>query len=151
MTELKPCPYCGGKATYCDDKGMASNTVTLWVTCYDSSCMKEPIFLPVNLWNTRPLEDAFRDALENVSSALHREIEKNKLLDVSSLRQYDRAQKAEDENAKLRVDALLNTEKIASLCEALNSLLDACYGADCHEELVNEISKKLVEAEEALK
>jgi len=46
--------------------------------------------------------------------------------------------------------ASLERERVA-LREALNSLLDACYGADCHEELVNEISGKLVEAEEALK
>ncbi len=54
----------------------------------------------------RSTEDAFRDALEKVSGALHREIEKNKLLDISAIRQYDRAQKADNENAKLRADII---------------------------------------------
>ena len=49
---------------------------------------------------------------------------------------------------RLRIGALELDN--AFIRAALTNLLSACYHADCHDELVNEISGKLIEAEEAL-
>lgn len=65
MNELKPCPLCGGSAT----KGMFS----VWcVRCgnqtpEDVDITSEEI---IKKWNTRPIEDALRSHVEELTTAL---------------------------------------------------------------------------------
>jgi hypothetical protein len=48
--ELKPCPFCGGLADYCDDGKV----------CCDSSRCPLDVMMYQHEWNTRPIEDAIR-------------------------------------------------------------------------------------------
>lgn len=68
-TELKPCPFCAGKARqYIDDGGQFPQHL---VGCA-GACEWA---IDYKTWQSRPLEDGFRDALESVSKALRNEIE----------------------------------------------------------------------------
>lgn len=53
--ELKPCPFCGGKAHY--TKEIASAGLAAVVTCSDNDCCTnhaETLQKAIDLWNTRP-------------------------------------------------------------------------------------------------
>ena len=47
MSELKPCPFCGGEAELCYSE-------------VDTFCRKCNVMQETELWNTRPIEDALR-------------------------------------------------------------------------------------------
>lgn len=56
MDELKPCPFCGGKADY----------VGTEIECLECGVMMPKTFafeMQVDNWNTRPIEDALRAQL----------------------------------------------------------------------------------------
>ena len=65
MSELKPCPFCGGKAVtstffdWDDLEYMAIevNDCDAEVTCENERCING-WYLPPEAWNTRPIEDA---------------------------------------------------------------------------------------------
>jgi len=111
---LKPCSICGAPGVQMWD---AEENI---IRCSSSGVCHNALYgMYFNEWQSRPLEDAFRDALEKVSSALRREIEKSKLLDTAGLRQYERAQNAENANATLRADLIEMRIKVDQLCDAL--------------------------------
>ena len=47
MSELKPCPFCGGEAELCYSE-------------VDTFCRKCNVMQETELWNTRPIEDELR-------------------------------------------------------------------------------------------
>ena len=47
MSDLKPCPFCGGEAELCYSE-------------VDTFCRKCNVMQETELWNTRPIEDALR-------------------------------------------------------------------------------------------
>jgi len=51
MSDLKPCPFCGGKALNLEDDGETS------IVCYNPYCSFEGVELTGITWNTRPIED----------------------------------------------------------------------------------------------
>ena len=57
MSELKPCPFCGG-TKICTEKGINLN--------YCDNCSAES---NVEHWNTRPIEDALRKRIAELESA----------------------------------------------------------------------------------
>ncbi len=63
--ELRPCPFCGGKAItatfldYDDLEYMPLDTIEPEVTCENERCING-WWLSPNDWNTRPIEDALR-------------------------------------------------------------------------------------------
>jgi Lar family restriction alleviation protein len=60
MTELKPCPFCGGKATLRSDFGYKEGCQTAWVRCtcgadgpISDSCAGETETEAIAAWNRR--------------------------------------------------------------------------------------------------
>ena len=47
MSELKPCPFCGGEAELCYSE-------------VDTFCRKCNVIQETEMWNTRPIEDELR-------------------------------------------------------------------------------------------
>lgn len=77
--KLKPCPFCGSKTRIVEWRIGDSNTIYYRAECADVECPNGDYNAntPAELaayWNTRPLEDGFRYALEQVSIALRKEI-----------------------------------------------------------------------------
>lgn len=67
--ELKPCPFCGGKAHY--TKEIASAGLAAVVTCSDNDCCTnhaETLQKAIDLWNTRPAAPV--EGLETVKQEL---------------------------------------------------------------------------------
>ena len=69
MSELKPCPFCGG-TNICTEKGINLN--------YCDSCSAEA---NIEHWNNRPIEDALRARIaeleaENERFTVHSDIER---------------------------------------------------------------------------
>ena len=60
MSELKPCPFCGG-TKICTEKGINLN--------YCDNCSAES---NVEHWNTRPIEDALNARIAKLRKALIR-------------------------------------------------------------------------------
>ncbi len=120
MNDLKPCPICASTAVFLRD-----GNVWKYVECmecdYKSKAVAD-IDVAVQAYNYRPIE----------AEALQHMVELDKIIGEQRLR----IGALELDNAFIRA--------------ALTNLLSACYHADCHDELVNEISGKLIEAEEAL-
>jgi Lar family restriction alleviation protein len=84
--ELKPCPFCGKSASIKVNHsvgGMGGEGWLVWCdTCGAEGTWDLGKSGAIESWNTRPLEDAFRDALEKVSRALRREIETTNALNA---------------------------------------------------------------------
>ena len=70
MSELKPCPFCGGKAItstffdwddldYMDFEVNDNESIDGDVTCENERCINGWYLSPKN-WNTRPIEDELR-------------------------------------------------------------------------------------------
>ena len=67
MSELKPCPFCGKEPSIYEDTG--------YVYCPNDDCMAadsylEKAILPVEKWNTRPIEDALNARIAELSQAV---------------------------------------------------------------------------------
>ena len=58
MSELKPCPFCGG-TNICTEKGINLN--------YCDSCSAEA---NIEHWNTRPIEDALRARIAELEAVV---------------------------------------------------------------------------------
>jgi hypothetical protein len=76
MSELRPCPRCGGKC-YCNAVNRESwqGRSGIYVSCQRKSCrLAGRIYatraLAISAWNHRPVEDALVEALEDVDSTL---------------------------------------------------------------------------------
>ena len=70
MSNLKPCPFCGSKATLRGGNGGAS-----WIICDNDTCRATQgigvtDFDAIKLWNTRPAEDALKAEVERLKDAL---------------------------------------------------------------------------------
>ena len=63
MSELKPCPLCGILGTY-------KNEEHTYVGCGNEKCPLAFISIPVNRWNTRPIEDNTRKKIEQMRNVL---------------------------------------------------------------------------------
>jgi len=55
MSELKPCPFCGGEAELCYSE-------------VDTFCRKCNVMQETELWNTRPIEDALRKRIAELEA-----------------------------------------------------------------------------------
>lgn len=62
MSELKPCPFCGGEAELCYSE-------------VDTFCRKCNVMQETELWNTRPIEDALRLRIAELEALVERLIE----------------------------------------------------------------------------
>ena len=56
MSELKPCPFCGGEAELCYSE-------------VDTFCRKCNVMQETELWNTRPIEDALNKRIAELEAA----------------------------------------------------------------------------------
>ena len=59
MSELKPCPFCGGEAELCYSE-------------VDTFCRKCNVMQETELWNTRPIEDALRLRIAELEAEIER-------------------------------------------------------------------------------
>ena len=64
MSELKPCPFCGGEARLV-------NCGSPMVVCLHGCCQIVDDKNSVEHWNTRPIEDELRAELEKRTAGLH--------------------------------------------------------------------------------
>lgn len=62
MSELKPCPFCGGEAELCYSE-------------VDIFCRKCNVMQETEMWNTRPIEDALQARAEKAEEMVERLIE----------------------------------------------------------------------------
>ena len=61
MSDLKPCPFCGSPAEY-------TSIDQEFVRCSKGlQCPTESLSFAVEDWNSRPLEDALRNALGKIA------------------------------------------------------------------------------------
>ena len=74
MDELKNCPFCknenkepGYGVSYVDNEGYFVYKETRYVSCV---CLPQETIIPVDVWQTRPIEDALRAEI----AGLHNEI-----------------------------------------------------------------------------
>ena len=90
MSELKPCPFCGGKAvtsTFLDWDDLEympievndSESIDGEVTCENERCING-WWLSQKDWNTRPIEDALNARIAELESTIERLIEAGKRL-----------------------------------------------------------------------
>ena len=63
MTDLKPCPFCGGT----EDVALVESGALDWYTC--EHCMPSNM-MPEIMWNRRPIEDALRTKMETLRRRL---------------------------------------------------------------------------------
>lgn len=76
MSELKPCPFCGGKEIiFCDD--FTEYGILFFATCESCGAMaggtnnrEHQKEIALESWNTRPIEDALRAENERLRSLL---------------------------------------------------------------------------------
>ena len=59
MSELKPCPFCGGEAELCYSE-------------VDTFCRKCNVMQETELWNTRPIEDELRARIAELEAESER-------------------------------------------------------------------------------
>ena len=59
MSDLKPCPFCGGEAELCYSE-------------VDTFCRKCNVMQETELWNTRPIEDALRLRIAELEAEIER-------------------------------------------------------------------------------
>ena len=68
MDEPKKCPFCGESVGQTNELSIEMRT-----ECYNPSCWLAGVGMPLEIWQTRPLEDALQariDALESENAAL---------------------------------------------------------------------------------
>lgn len=78
MSELKPCPFCGGQPDIREQKadGINYGRDGFVVTCYECepdeicSVFRDIEECAIDAWNHRPIEDALRAEIERLKGAL---------------------------------------------------------------------------------
>ena len=78
MSELKPCPFCGGKAVACsffdvddlDYMPIEVNDNDAEVTCENERCINGWYLSPKD-WNTRPIEDALHARIAELEAEIY--------------------------------------------------------------------------------
>lgn len=68
MNDLKPCPFCAGRAIYTNVEGVAATTKTYWCKC--SRCGPGEIIHTVDQWNNRPIEVALLNHASMLDAAV---------------------------------------------------------------------------------
>ena len=69
MSELKACPFCGKEGCFVDKDGNITES-GLDVACERTSCMPPSSYVPVDSWQSRPLEDALTARIAELEGAL---------------------------------------------------------------------------------
>lgn len=62
MSDLKPCPFCGGPVNYFDDDKYIEHP--------DGNCTLEGSVHESDKWRTRPAEDALRERIKVLEAVL---------------------------------------------------------------------------------
>ena len=120
MSELKPCPFCGG-TKICTEKGINLN--------YCDNCSAES---NVEHWNNRPIEDALNARI----AELEAEIDKDVDLTIVGLRK-------ELLNAQSRIAELETKIRHKALCQASEDEEERAH----LEKLVPDLKKRIAELE----
>ena len=63
--KLKPCPFCGGKAFEYDDEP-AIECLVGCCKCSGQECMGGAMWVYIDEWNTRPIEDKQAEQIERL-------------------------------------------------------------------------------------
>ena len=109
MSELKPCPFCGGKAVACsffdvddlDYMPIEVNDNDAEVTCENERCINGWYLSPKD-WNTRPIEDALTARIIEVTHLYLQTKDAFNLVTEVLLKQDARIAELEAENAGLK-------------------------------------------------
>mgnify|MGYP001483007570 CR=1 FL=1 len=71
MSEIKPCPYCGKLAAKCEPSHyIYHEAFSVICLCGTGSRYAESAEKAIEIWNTRPIEDALRAELVKTQKAL---------------------------------------------------------------------------------
>ena len=73
MDELKPCPFCGK---------MPRGILGGYLACANQSCEICGVSVPIDAWNTRPIEDKLLSQLAERDALIERLVEAEEVLDV---------------------------------------------------------------------
>ena len=61
MSELKACPFCGSEAIIPTNlDGTPTDYEATYCTCSNDDCLIACEWVPIESWNTRPIEDALK-------------------------------------------------------------------------------------------
>ena len=92
MSELKPCPFCGGEAittTFIDPDDfeympIEVNDCDAEVTCENERCING-WYLPPEAWNNRPIEDDLRKRIAELETDNAELKERVAMLDITAV------------------------------------------------------------------
>lgn len=120
-SELKPCPFCGKRATKSNEL-----SIEMMAACDNPDCITFGWGMPISLWNTRPIEDQLRAELAAVK-------EENEAIAAAGLRDARLAVTYYTDLAAARADAdrLDNALRLAidELCGQLHGPRSAVFEA----------------------
>ena len=78
MAKLKACPFCGQPATESEGGNIIAggrHHAIKFAECQNEDCSMFTHFMPVDKWNTRPIEDALQSELDALRQSISEAVE----------------------------------------------------------------------------
>lgn len=128
MSELKPCPFCGGAPKKMHTHNQEKMPLIFWCEC---EAMTDVDYMCIEAWNTRPREDALQARIDELEDHMKRWQENHdsmvRRLDVAMFGEEDAAKQASlcdliSPAERLRAEKVALTAQVAELRGALEDI-----------------------------